>query len=55
MDMTSSWQDGRNVEPLYRYILHRTHGNEFTHPASIGERDYVFVPAGMHALLKTAN
>ena len=47
-------KDGRNVEPLYRYLVHRAHNKEFTHEASIGERDYVFVPAGWDNASKLA-
>ena len=39
-------QDGKTTETLFRYIQHRAFGKAFTQPASISDRDYVFVPTG---------
>lgn len=42
----TSAKDSRNVDVLYKYILHRVYGFPFTQPASVVEKDSIFIPAG---------
>ena len=42
----TSAKEGRNCDVLYKYILHRLYESPFTHPASVVEKDSIFIPAG---------
>jgi hypothetical protein len=40
-------KDGRTTTTLARYLGHRATGQPLTGSADIGERDEIFVPAGL--------
>ena len=42
----SSMKESKNIEVLKKYILHKLYGFPFDHPASVVDRDAVFVPIG---------
>ncbi|CAD5117211.1 DgyrCDS6007 [Dimorphilus gyrociliatus] len=41
-----SVKENRNLDLLYRYIVHRIYGFPFSMPALVVERDAVFIPSG---------
>ncbi|XP_075432884.1 cytoplasmic dynein 1 light intermediate chain 2 [Ascaphus truei] len=42
----SSVKEEKNLDLLYKYIVHKTYGFHFNSPASVVEKDAVFIPAG---------
>ena len=45
-----SAKTGSNVDILYKYILYRLYGFEFTHKPQILEKHSLFVPTGFDSL-----
>uniref|UniRef100_UPI00358F9386 cytoplasmic dynein 1 light intermediate chain 1 isoform X3 n=1 Tax=Myxine glutinosa TaxID=7769 RepID=UPI00358F9386 len=42
----TSLKEGKNVELLYKYLVHQLYGFPFQTPAHVVDRDAVFIPAG---------
>uniref|UniRef100_A0A7N4PX69 Dynein light intermediate chain n=1 Tax=Sarcophilus harrisii TaxID=9305 RepID=A0A7N4PX69_SARHA len=42
----TSVKEEKNLDLLYKYIVHKTYGFHFTTPALVVEKDAVFIPAG---------
>ncbi|RMC08904.1 hypothetical protein DUI87_13898 [Hirundo rustica rustica] len=42
----TSVKEEKNLDLLYKYIVHKTYGFQFTTPALVVEKDAVFIPAG---------
>ncbi|XP_030366986.1 cytoplasmic dynein 1 light intermediate chain 2-like isoform X4 [Strigops habroptila] len=42
----TSVKEEKNIDLLYKYIVHKTYGFQFTTPALVVEKDAVFIPAG---------
>ena len=42
----TSVKDEKNVDKLYKYIVHKCYGYPFTFTAAIVERDAIFIPSG---------
>ncbi|CAF3667282.1 unnamed protein product [Adineta steineri] len=42
----TSVKEKKNIDKLYRYIIHKCYGYSFHSPAAIVERDSIFIPAG---------
>ncbi|KAH0503693.1 Cytoplasmic dynein 1 light intermediate chain 2 [Microtus ochrogaster] len=42
----TSVKEEKNLDLLYKYIVHKTYGFHFTIPALVVEKDAVFIPAG---------
>ncbi|XP_073515265.1 cytoplasmic dynein 1 light intermediate chain 2 isoform X1 [Phyllobates terribilis] len=42
----SSAKEEKNLDLLYKYIVHKTYGFHFSSPAMVVEKDAVFIPAG---------
>ncbi|CAF1262588.1 unnamed protein product [Adineta ricciae] len=42
----TSVKEKKNIDKLYRYILHKCYGYTFTSSAAIVDRDAIFIPAG---------
>ncbi|CAF3627668.1 unnamed protein product [Rotaria sp. Silwood1] len=42
----TSVKEKKNIDKLYKYILHKCYGYPFTLPAAIVERDAIFIPSG---------
>ncbi|XP_073439316.1 cytoplasmic dynein 1 light intermediate chain 2 isoform X1 [Dendrobates tinctorius] len=42
----SSVKEEKNLDLLYKYIVHKTYGFHFSTPAMVVEKDAVFIPAG---------
>ncbi|XP_006635660.2 cytoplasmic dynein 1 light intermediate chain 1 [Lepisosteus oculatus] len=42
----TSMKENKNLDLLYKYIVHRLYGFPFNSPAQIVEKDAVFIPAG---------
>ncbi|KAF4799033.1 Cytoplasmic dynein 1 light intermediate chain 2 [Turdus rufiventris] len=40
------FKEEKNLDLLYKYIVHKTYGFQFTTPALVVEKDAVFIPAG---------
>jgi dynein light intermediate chain 1 len=39
-------KEKKNIDKLYRYIIHKCYSYPFTSTAAIVERDAIFIPAG---------
>jgi dynein light intermediate chain 1, cytosolic len=42
----TSVKEKKNIEKLYKYLVHKCYDYPFVSPASIVERDAIFIPAG---------
>ncbi len=42
----TSVKEKKNIDKLYKYIVHKCYGYPFTSSAAIVERDAIFIPAG---------
>lgn len=42
----TSVKEKKNIDKLYKYIVHRCYGYPFTSTAAIVERDAIFIPVG---------
>lgn len=42
----TSVKEKKNMDKLYKYILHKCYGYPFISPAAIVERDAIFIPSG---------
>uniref|UniRef100_A0A671EV10 Dynein light intermediate chain n=1 Tax=Rhinolophus ferrumequinum TaxID=59479 RepID=A0A671EV10_RHIFE len=42
----TSVKEEKNLDLLYKYVVHKTYGFHFTTPALVVEKDAVFIPAG---------
>ncbi len=42
----TSVKEKKNIDKLYKYIIHKCYAYSFTSPAAIVERDTIFIPAG---------
>ncbi|CAF0841984.1 unnamed protein product [Rotaria sordida] len=42
----TSVKEKKNIDKLYKYILHKCYGYPFISPAAIVERDAIFIPSG---------
>ena len=42
----TSVKEKKNIDKLYKYIVHKCYGYPFSYAAAIVERDAIFIPAG---------
>lgn len=39
-------KEKKNIDKLYKYIVHKCYGYPFSYPAAIVDRDAIFIPSG---------
>lgn len=49
----TSVKEKKNLDKLYKYVIHKCYGYPFTSPAAIVERDGIFIPFGWDNKKKT--
>jgi len=48
----TSVKEKKNIDKLYKYIIHKCYGYPFTSSAAIVDRDAIFIPSGWDNLKK---